>query len=201
MNIVFDLGGVVFKWQPDTIIKSAFEDSEIQKLVRKEVFEHPDWIELDRGTLSFQRAVDRGARRTRLPAEEIAQLLHSVPKFLTPIEETIELIHQLANTANRLYVLSNMHLASIEHLQQQYGIWKMFHGIVISSRIQMVKPERQIYEHLLNRYQLKPTETVFIDDMQENLAAASLMDIHTIRFLNPAQCKQDLRDLRCIKDG
>lgn len=198
MNIVFDLGGVVFNWQPDTIIKSAFRDPETQELVRKQVFEHRDWIELDRGTLSFQHAVDRGAKRTGLPAQDIERLLHSVPQFLTPIEKTIELIHQLHNTANRLFVLSNMHAASIAHLEQQYTFWEMFDGLVISSRIQMVKPELQIYEHLLNRFQLKPAETVFIDDMQENLAAASLMGIRTIQFLDPAHCRQALADLRCM---
>lgn len=198
MNIVFDLGGVVFNWQPDTIIESAFDDLETQELVRKEVFEHPDWIELDRGTLSFQQAVGRGATRTGLSARDIEQLLHSVPRFLTPIEQTIKLIHELGNTTNRLFVLSNMHLASIAHLEEQHTIWEMFDGIVISSRIQMVKPESQIYEYLLNRYQLEPAETIFIDDMQENIAAAASMGIQTIRFLDSAQCRQALEDLRCM---
>ena len=198
MNIVFDLGGVVFRWQPEAIIESAFRDLETQRLVRKEVFEHPDWIELDRGTLSFQQAVSRGAERTGLPSRDIEQLLHSVPGFLTPIEATIELIRQLENTTNRLFVLSNMHRASITHLEEQHNIWGMFDGVVISSRIQMVKPEIRIYEHLLNRFQLEPEETVFIDDMPENLAAASSMGIQTIRFLDSAQCQQALSDLRCM---
>jgi putative hydrolase of the HAD superfamily len=198
LNIVFDLGGVVFNWQPDTIIKSAFEDPETQQLVRAGVFEHSDWIELDRGSLSFEHAVDRGARRTGLPPGDIEQLLSSVPIFLTPIEETIELIHQLAGTANRLFVLSNMQLASIAYLEQQHDIWELFDGIVISSRIQMVKPELRIFEYLLARHELDPAETVFIDDMEENVAAASSMGIETIRFLDAAQCRKALEDLSCI---
>ena len=91
-----------------------------------------------------------------------------------------------------------MHLASIAYLEEQYKIWDMFEGIVISSRIQMVKPEIQIYEHLLHRHQLKPAETIFIDDMRENLAAASSMGIQTIRFSDSAQCKRALEDIRCI---
>ena len=197
MNIVFDLGGVVFNWQPETIIKSVFEDLETRNLVRKEVFEHPDWVELDRGTISLEQAIARGATRTGLPLLDIERLLNAVPRFLTPIEQTIELIRQLRNTTNRLFVLSNMHLASIAYLEKQYKIWKMFEGVVISSRIQKVKPERQIYEHLLNLYQLKPDETIFIDDMQENLAAAFSMGIQTIRFIDSAQCTRALMDLQC----
>ena len=196
MNIVFDLGGVVFNWQPDAIIRSIFEDSSTQDLVRKEIFEHADWVELDRGTIALDQAISRGTTRTGLPYQEIEHLLNAVPRFLTPIEATIELIHELSKTKNRLFVRSNMHLASIAYLEQRYKIWDMFDGIVVSSRIQMVKPERQIYEYLLRLYQLEPAETIFIDDMRENLAAASSVGIQTIRFVDPAQCQHELAHLR-----
>lgn len=198
MNIVFDLGGVVFNWQPDAIIRSIFEDTDTQNLVRKKIFDHSDWVELDRGGIGLEQAIDRGAARTGLPAEDIERLLGAVPRFLTPIEETVELIHELSSTRNRLFVLSNMHLASIAYLEQRHTFWDVFDGIVISSRIKMVKPEIQIYEHLLNRYQLKPGDTVFIDDLQENLAAASSIGIQAIRFTNSAKCRRALADLECI---
>lgn len=79
LNIVFDLGGVVFNWQPDKLIQRVFADSKTQSLVKTEIFGHVDWLELDRGTLSFEDAVDRGTRRTGLPKEEIERLLNEVP--------------------------------------------------------------------------------------------------------------------------
>lgn len=192
MNIVFDLGGVVFNWRPEVLIASVFEDAETRDLVRQEVIEHSDWVELDRGTISFKRAVERGAQRTGLSLQDIERLLDAVPPSLTPIEETFELIRQLSNTSNRLFVLSNMHRASIAHLERQYDIWPLFDGVVVSCRIQMVKPEREIFEHLLDLYQLEPSETVFIDDLQENLESAASMGIHTIRFVDPGQCRRAL---------
>ena len=192
MNIVFDLGGVVFQWQPEAIIKSVFEDSDTQDLVRKGVFEHADWVELDRGTIALEQAIDRGAARTGLPCKDIERLLNAVPHFLTPIEATIELIRDLSDTRNSLFVLSNMHLASIEYLEKHHNFWDAFDGVVISSRIQMVKPEPQIYEYLLKSYQLEAAETIFIDDMPENLLAASSKGIKTIRFVDTAQCARDL---------
>lgn len=194
MNIVFDLGGVVFNWQPDVIIASVFEDRSTQDLVRKEIFEHSDWIELDRGAISLGSAIDRGAVRTGLPTQDIARLLNAVPGFLTPIDQTIELIRRLGNTANRLFVLSNMQLASIAHLEQQHDIWELFRGVVISSRIRKVKPDIEIYRYLLDQYQLRPSETVFIDDVPENLEAAASLGIRTIRFFDAAQCERALLD-------
>jgi putative hydrolase of the HAD superfamily len=141
LNIVFDLGGVVFNWQPDTIISRVFEDSKTQALVRAEIFGHADWVELDRGTLAMDRAIDQGALRTGLPRRDIEKLLNEVPRSLTPIQETIELIHSLRDSDNKLFILSNMQFASIAYLEETHSIWDMFDGIVISCRIQKVKPE------------------------------------------------------------
>jgi len=198
MNIVFDLGGVVFNWQPETIIGRVFDDSETRDLVRTEIFEHTDWVELDRGTLALDQAIDRGASRTGLPWQDIERLFNEVPPSLTPIKETIELIRSLTDSDNKLFILSNMQFASIAYLEKKHQIWDMFDGIVISCRIQKVKPDIEIYEHLLTVHQLKSTETVFIDDMSENLAAASSIGIRTIKFENPSQCRQALVDLKCF---
>ena len=195
LNIVFDLGGVVFNWQPDKLIRHVFESPETQSLVKTEILEHPDWLALDRGTLHFQDAVIRGAGRTGLPNSDIERLLNAVPRSLTPIPETIALIRSMAGSDHRLFVLSNMHFASIAYLEKEHDIWDMFDGTVISCRIKKVKPEIDIYVHLLNEYQLDATETVFIDDMSENLVAARSIGIQTIQFQSPAQCRRDLSEL------
>lgn len=89
-----------------------------------------------------------------------------------------------------------MHLASIAYLEQHHKIWTMFDGVVISSRIQMVNPELQKYECLLNRYQHDPAETIFIDDVQENILPASSMGIQAVRFVDSDQCTRALAHLR-----
>ncbi len=198
MNIVFDLGGVVVNWRPGALVSSVFDDAETQDLVRREIIEHADWVELDRGSLGLDRAIDRGAARTGLPSEDIVRLFNAVPPSLTPIEATIELIHELSKTTHSLFVLSNMHLASIAYLEQHHTFWDVFDGIVISSRINKVKPEIQIYEHLIDRFRLEPGDTVFIDDLQENLTAASAVGIRTIRFRDAAQCRRALASLGCM---
>ncbi|MDJ0750238.1 MAG: HAD family phosphatase [Woeseiaceae bacterium] len=198
MNIVFDLGGVVVNWQPGKLVSSVFDDTETQQLVRKQIIEHADWLELDRGCLGLDRAINRGAARTGLPSEDIEKLFQAVPPSLTPIEATIELVHELSRTPHSLFVLSNMHLASIAYLEQHHTFWGVFDGIVISSRVNKVKPEIPIYEHLLDRFQLEPGDTVFIDDLEENLTAASSVGIQTIRFRDTAQCRRALVNLGCL---
>ena len=198
MNVVFDLGGVVFHWRPDVIASIVFADPATQSLVKAEIFEHEDWVALDRGTISFERAVERGASRTGLPNAEIRRLLDEVPRSLTPVAGTMDLIRSVNAANHPLYVLSNMQFASIDYLQKHHDIWDLFEGLVISCRINKVKPEKAIYEHLLNAHSLKASETVFIDDMTENLAAAAKLGIQTIQFMDADQCRQDLQLLGCV---
>ncbi len=198
MNVVFDLGGVVFDWQPDALVRRVFGDPETEALVLKEMIAHADWIELDRGTLSLDDAIVRGALRTGLPEESIAQLFDAVPESLTPIEATFDLVRAANAAGQPLFVLSNMQHASADFLERKHDIWNLFEGIVFSCRIQKVKPEPGIYEYLLREHGLDPAETVFIDDLKENLEAAAAFGIRTVQFVSPAQCKADLTKLDCL---
>ena len=198
MNIVFDLGGVVVTWDPDALIANLFSDPEVQAQVRAEIFGHADWCELDRGTLPLQEAIRRAAARTGLAVAAVADLMHQVPPALVEIADTVDLLHRLKARGHRLLYLSNMHVASIEHLERKYTFWHIFEGGIISCRVHLIKPEPGIYTSLLETYRLDTAETVFIDDMEANLAAASLFGIRTIRFENPGQCEEQLQALRII---
>ena len=198
MNVVFDLGGVVFHWAPDEIIADVFESKEIQDKVKRHVFEHTDWVELDRGTLEQTVAIQNAASRTGLPKSDIIRLMNCVPESLIPIPETVELIRQIKQNGNRLFVLSNMHVASIRHLRAHYIFWDLFDGVVVSSDVHMVKPELDIYQYLLDCYKIQADETIFIDDMPINLEAAEKMGIKEIRFKDSVQCGQELKLIGCL---
>lgn len=198
MNLVFDLGGVVVRWEPEAIIASVFADPQVRAVVRAGVFGHADWLELDRGTLPRQDAIRRATERTGLTAAEMDRLLRQVPPSLVTIPETVDLLYRLKARGYPLFCLSNMHHASIEHLEQAYSFWEVFSGAVISCRLQLCKPEPGIYAHLLETYGLEPADTVFIDDTEVNLAAAAALGIRTIRFENAAQCERELHALGVI---
>ncbi len=193
MNIVFDLGGVVVRWEPDALIAEAFTDPAVRARVRRDLIDHPDWLELDRGTLPLETAVARAAERTGLPAGQLTRFMRRVPPSLTPIAGTIDLLYRLKAWGHPLFCLSNMQVASIEYLERTHAFWDAFSGKVISCRVQLCKPEPAIYAHLLGAFRLDAAETVFIDDLDVNLSAAARFGIRTIRFEDPAQCERQLR--------
>jgi HAD superfamily hydrolase (TIGR01509 family) len=198
LNIVFDLGGVIFTWEPETIIAKVFADPEVQTKVRFGLFGHEDWRELDRGTLLRHEAIERAATRTGLPVSDIAELLRQVPPALVAIPETVDLLYRLKARGHRLFYLSNMHVASIEHLENVYAFWSIFEGGAISCHVHLIKPEPAIYTYLLQKYRLNGAETVFIDDTECNLEAAAKLGLQTIKFEHPTQCESQLKALGCF---
>ena len=198
MNVVFDLGGVVFTWQPNQIINSVFEDRESREKVMSEIFAHPDWVELDRGTLDSGEAIERGYMRTGLSRSKLGELMRQIPRSLTPIMDTVGIVNSVKRSGNKVFALSNMHSASIERLEREYSFWDLFDGMVISCRIHLVKPEAEIYEYLLNKYGMIADETIFIDDTDINLNAASKFGIRPIKFEDPLQCESELKMIGCI---
>jgi putative hydrolase of the HAD superfamily len=201
LNIIFDLGGVIVTWQPEAIIAKVFSDPVDQATVRTEIVEHADWLALDRGTLSGQDAIARAVKRTGLSEPDVANFLHRVPLELAAIPGTVDLLYRLRARGHALFCLSNMHLPFIEHLEKAYSFWEVFTGTAISCRLHLLKPEPAIYAHLLNTYSLTAAETIFIDDMDVNLTAASQLGLQTIKFDGPEQCEKRLRDLGCFKNG
>jgi len=198
LNIVFDLGGVVVTWEPEVLIAKVFADPVVQALVRTEIIGHADWLALDRGTLPPQDAIVRAAQRTGLPTGDVAALLGQVPPALVAIPGTVDLLYRLKAQGHTLFCLSNMHIASIAHLEQAYTFWEVFSGMVISCRLHLCKPEPAIYAYLLETYGLDGAHTVFIDDTEVNLTAAAQFGLHTIKFESPAQCERQLHALGCL---
>jgi putative hydrolase of the HAD superfamily len=198
VNVVFDLGGVLLSWNPQEMLEKSFADPAVREIARREVMMHPDWLEIDRGTYTFDEAIDRFVVSSGLPRETIQAFMDSVPHSLTAKPETVDLLHRVKNAGNSVYCLSNMPGETFEFLEANRDFWHAFDGLVISARVGHCKPEPAIYHHLLKTFDLTPSETVFIDDMPENIEAAKREGIHGIRFETAAQVETELRRLGAL---
>jgi putative hydrolase of the HAD superfamily len=191
-NIIFDLGGVVFEWSPDAILDCYYADPDLRAGMKAALFQHPDWQQMDRGTLSEPEALANLVQRTGRPEAELAGLFDAVRGSLKPKPDTLALLDRLAQRQVPLYCLSNMPESTFSHLRRQYEFWTVFQGIVISGQIQMMKPEREIFDYLLKRYELPAAETVFVDDHPPNVDAARALGLHTVLFRDARQCEAEL---------
>jgi hypothetical protein len=70
-NVIFDLGGVVIEWNPDRILDAYYTDPDVRALMKQQMLQHPDWLELDRGTVAHpdrdRRVAGKAARARGVP--------------------------------------------------------------------------------------------------------------------------------------
>ncbi len=190
---MFDVGGVLLEWNPPAVIARLHPDPAAQALIRKQMFEHADWHEFDRGGLSEPAAVEHFARATGLGTAATRTLMHAARESLAPIAGTVRLVEDLARAGVHLYLLSNMPASTFDYLVQRHAFFSHFKYLVISGQILLIKPDPAIFSHLVEKTGIAPAESVFIDDVPKNVAAARECGFEAIQFRDPESCRAELR--------
>jgi putative hydrolase of the HAD superfamily len=194
-NVIFDLGGVVFDWNPDHIVSRVQPAPELRASLKAALFGHADWRLFDRGALSESELIERLQLRIGATRQEVEAILDAVRNSLVEKPETLKLIRALQGQGTPLYCLSNMPASVYTHLRQRHNFWDAFSGIVISGEVQMMKPEPEVFLHLLATFNLRAEESVFVDDLLANIESARQVGLHAIWFKDAAQCRRELEQI------
>jgi putative hydrolase of the HAD superfamily len=187
------VGGVLLQWDPPAFIARVVPDPAQQELIRREIFEHPEWHEFDRGTIDVAKALTHFGGRAGLTPDQMRELLQAANESLHPIAGTVQLVEDLAAAGVHLYVLSNMPVSTYEYLTRKHTFFRHFRDLVISGAILMIKPEPAIYKHLVEKTGIVPAESVFLDDLLKNVIAARECGLHAIQFKGPDAARAELR--------
>ena len=194
-NIVFDLGNVLVDFDPPAYLrKRGFDDAAAAQLL-KTVFAEA-WSRGDAGDylsiaalradlLQSHPAEAKAIRRALRPdCVRMHVLRHDVAAWL----------HDLKTRGYRIYLLSNLAKYSHDYVRG-YPFFRELDGGVFSYQERVCKPDARIYRILLERYALRPEETVFLDDSPANVAAAQRCGICGVVFTDLAAAKAQLEPL------
>lgn len=194
-NIIFDFGGVLLDWNPRYLYKSYFNNDEEMEHFLADIC-NGEWnIRQDAGR-PFAEAVKELQAKFPEYAEAIQMYDDDWEKMLKcELPESIDLLKELKFMGYGIYGLTNWSAEKIGYAFANYSFFSLFDGIVVSGVEKVVKPDRKIYEILLERYSLKPGECVFIDDNQDNVDMAKVLGINAIRFGNIGNVKEHLETL------
>ena len=191
-TISFDLGGVVVTWDPAKIVANFIKSPRRQAQILEGIFHHPDWAEKDRGLVPEAELEKRFGARTGLTQAEVRRLLDAARESLSLKTDTVAWMDELRGQGFRLFGLSNMPQDHYRYLRERFDFWERFEGLLISSDIAWVKPEPEIFEQFLSRFNLHPLDCIFIDDSQANINAAGELGIRGIRFTDTHQARDSL---------
>lgn len=171
-NIILDMGNVLLDYNPEICLNYFLENEEDKALIRRELFEGPEWREGDLGYITdeerFWGVSKRVPERLHKELKQCAEQWHMC---MQPIPGAKEFCRQAREKGFQLYILSNASNSFYEYFPRFAPI-DYFDGVVVSCDIHMVKPDIRIYQYLLDKYSLQPTECFFIDDMEYNVQGA-----------------------------
>lgn len=195
-NVIFDIGNTLIAFKPIDYLNQVFNyNKELVDMLYQTIFRSEEWIELDRGTITQDEAVSRLCSRSPEIKEQIVYIMENWHDMHIPMYDSVKLIKYLKNSGYGIYLLSNYHEKAFDYIYNKFDFIREVDGRIISSHVKLLKPEKEIYEALLKKYDLKPEECAFIDDFEGNITSANKLGIHGICFKDAASVYEFINKL------
>ena len=194
-TIIFDLGGVLIDWNPEYVFLNAFNSD------RKKM----EWFFENICTSDWNENQDAGyplAQATQDLVEKFPEFENYIRLFYDDwenmlggsISDTVEILDTLVKSKNyKVVALTNWSHETFPIAQKRFEFLEWFDGIVVSGDEKTRKPFKEIYDIMLNRYNITPKNAIFIDDNLRNIEAANALGIHGIHFKSPEALIQQLK--------
>lgn len=198
-NIVFDMGNVILRFDPDHFLdRLNIESPTDRELLKNKVFRSVEWVMLDRGTLVEAEAEQRIVPRLPERLHEAAhKLIFEWDEPLLPVEGMTELVKALKKNGYSIYLLSNASVRQPEYWKRTEAS-KYFDGTLISASVHQIKPCPEIYQLFFEKFDLTPEECVFIDDVSGNIEGAVRAGMNGIVFNEIQELRKELENLQVL---
>lgn len=181
-NIVFDLGNVIIRWDPNYIISQYTNNPKVHKELLEKIFASPYWAAYDDGSLTREEVIRNIQKTTSYKYNTIiVDIVYYWYQHCPMIEGVEDLVKELKKQGHNIYLLSNTNIHFDEY-KETLSVMKYFDGYYISAKAKLIKPNREIYVDFLKVFHLQAEECIFIDDNKQNIKAAKKMGIHGYRF-------------------
>lgn len=196
-TIIFDLGGVLIDWDPRYLYRKIFDDEEKMEWFLQHICTG-DWNENQDAGYPIKKATEELVSKFPEWEKEIRAYYGRWTEMLAgPIWKTVEIFKRLKeNTDLKLYALTNWSAETFPVALRLYEFLNWFDGRVVSGEEKTRKPFPEIYQRLLDRYNVDPSQTIMIDDSLRNIKGGEAVGIKGIQFLSAKQLKNDLMNLK-----
>ena len=194
-NIIFDVGKVLVKFEWEKYLDSFGFPKEKRDKIAKAVFESETWNERDRSSEDEQYYVDKMIKDAPEYADDIREVMRRSGETIERMDYAETWVRYLKDKGYHVYILSNYATYTLEKTEEELTFLKYVDGAVFSCQVKQIKPEPDIYQTLIKRYNLDPQKSVFLDDRKENCEAARKQGIHAIQFESFKQATAELEKL------
>lgn len=170
-NIVFDMGKVLVGYDPMRVCRHHIEDPQDREQVCAAVFASPEWVQLDAGALPEEQAVKQMCSRVPERLWELVRLcMRDWDQYnMWQAPGMGDLVREMKRRGFGIYLCSNASERLLTCWQRVIPAADCFDGMLFSAEVKCIKPQKEIYHHLFERFHLNPEECFFIDDLQANI--------------------------------
>ena len=199
-NVVFDFGGVLIDWNPRYFYKSIFNDDQKMEYFLQNIATSTWNAQMDKGR-SFEECMKELAEQYPEYKDPIMLYRKGWETMLKgPIESGMRVLDAVMNAQKfKVYGLTNWSAETFPSTFNKYKFLQKFEGIVVSGEEQMIKPEKGIYLTLIERYNLVPEETFFMDDNIQNVETALSRGINAVQFTGTDKNLEQIAKILNIK--
>jgi putative hydrolase of the HAD superfamily len=197
--IIFDLGNVVFEVNHQ---KTFHHWAHVTSLPEEFFADHrvPDMIfhQFERGELTPEEfhKILMTSKEVDLSFEDFSEGWNAIYSEVYP-----EVQSALQKLSNRIFLAA---LTNTNELHRKVWIHeyaetlKYFNRLFISSQLGFRKPEDRAFKFVLEEYNVRPQETLFFDDVIENINKANDLGIHAVQVTKPSDITTELQRRRLI---
>ena len=194
-TIIFDFGGVLIDWNPKYLYRKIFETEEQVNWFLENICRYEWNVKQDEGR-EIEVATQSLIEKFPEYHSEIAAYYGRWEEMLGgPIKETVEILNEIKTQNFRLLGLTNWSHQTFPIALEKYKFLSIFEGIVVSGIEKMIKPNPEIYQLITNRYNLDPSTSLFIDDSEKNIKAATDIGMKGIVFKSSQQLRTSLVEM------
>jgi 2-haloacid dehalogenase len=190
---VFDLGGVLIDWNPRHLYRKLFagDDAAMEHFLANICT--TSWNSQQDAGRTFAEACASLKLEHPNHAELIDAWFERQHEMLAgPISGTVEILAELRARGVPIYALSNWSAETFPIAQKRFEFLQWFDGIFLSAQARTIKPDPRIYQHFFEAFGIAPAQTIFVDDLPPNVAAAAALGMHAIHFTDPVALRNEL---------
>ena len=197
-TIIFDLGGVLIDWNPEYLYLDIFEGDRVKMNAFFEQVCTMDWNENQDAGYPLSKATED--RIALFPEyETLIKIYYGRWEEMLgeAITGSVQILKKLINDPKfRVVALTNWSAETFPIALKRFDFLHWFEGIVVSGTEKTRKPYPEIYQITLDRFNIAPSETLFIDDNLRNIKGAEAIGINGIHFSTPEKLIIDLNNFK-----
>ncbi len=194
--LAFDLGRVVFDFEYETALEKMTGRIDASRdQVMESLFYSDFGRDFEKGLISSREFYEKFRRAFRVLVD-FDEFIRIWCGIFRPNREVIDLIMRLKKNYP-VYMISNITELHFDYLYEKYAaVFSLFDGLILSYRVKSVKPEKEIYDRLVEMSGRDPADTVYIDDRSDLIEAATALGFVSRQFSGYENLLGDLKALQ-----